>query len=732
MSILTSSIRSLLLAPLLCPCAPAAFAQDAAQTPAPVPVIQGAQDAEDEVIKVETALIQTGVAVFDKKGQFVGNLKREDFEVTVDGKPVPVAFFEQYTVGRAGEARPATAPGRPSATPAAAAPPSPVGSGRNVIFVVDDIHLSFESHSRIRKMLHRFVEQEMTPEDTVAVVSTTGKIGFLQQFTSDRTALRAAVNRLNYTRDLTANDRATPPMSEYEALLISQFDPQVTDYFAGMEPGVDIESRREVVRSRARTILSHAATINRRVYSTLEQAVRSSSRLPGRKVVLFISDGWLLDPSNTDASYRMRRITDAAARTNAVIYSFDAKGLEAGFPESGGAAAFRVQSGERFEKQDGLSHLAKETGGRFFRNTNDLQAGLTKSIVEASQHYLLAWSPVSESGKDEKWRKIEVKIRNRTDLSVRAQGGYLGRGAEAAADAKADGDGQKAEAAQAAAPPHERQLNAAATSLVPARDLPVSLSVSYLDLPVEGASVAVNLQIDGRAVEFTTEPGGQTKANVDLLGLVYNADGKREKYARELLTVDGPTAALAKAGRRDLFHSYRLKLAPGLYQVRVAARDAKSGRAGSAVQWVEIPDLSARRLATSSVIISERAGDFRAGLPGGAADGVLTDARFVIDRRVARNSHLRYITFVYNASRGKAGTMQPDVTVQTQILRGGEVVVTSQPSRISVEGKDPDRLPYAAEVSLARLPAGRYELLVHVQDRIAKTDSRQRVNFEVK
>lgn len=750
MSVLAASTKSLLLAALLCACGSAALAQAPSRTPAqapaqtPTPTQTPAPAAppqidDDEVIKVDTALIQTGVAVFDKKGQFVGNLKQEDFEVTVDGKPVAVSFFEPYTVRRVSEERPQA--GGKTPAPQTSVAPSPVGRGRNVIFVVDDIHLSFDGHNRVKKMLLRFVEQEMTAEDTVAVASTTGRIGFLQQFTNDRTALRAAVGRLNYTRELTANDPAPPPMTEYEALLISQFDMQVTDIFAALEGIGDIESKRERVRSRARTILSHAAGINRRVYTTLEAAVRSTARLPGRKVVVFVSDGWLLDPANTDASYRMQRITDAAARTNAVIYSFDAKGLEAGFPTGtagGSTAGFRVQSGERFEKQDGMSHLAKETGGRFFRNTNDLQAGLARSIVEASQHYLLAWRPITESSKDEKWRKIEVKVRNRPDLTVRVQGGYLGRNAEAAAEAESKkagekkADDKKAEAAPAVVPVAERELNTAATSLTPARELPVSLSVSYLDLPEAGASVTVAIQIDGRAVEFTAEPNDQTKANVDLLGLVYNADGKREKYSRELLTLDGPASALAKAERRDIYHSYPLKLTPGLYQVRVAARDVKSGRTGSAAQWVEIPDLTKRRLATSSVIISERAADIKAGRANGAAGAAAANPRFVVDRRVARNSNLRYITFVYNASRGKTGTMPPDVTVQTQILRGSEVVVTSQPSRISVEGKDPDRLPYAAEISLDRLPAGRYELLVLVEDRIAKTDSRQRVNFEVK
>ncbi|HEY9282628.1 MAG TPA: hypothetical protein VIP46_04150, partial [Pyrinomonadaceae bacterium] len=97
MSILTSPFKSLLLAALLCACAAAALAQVPAQTPAPD---TPPQDAEDEVIKVDTALIQTGVAVFDKSGRFVGDLRQEDFEVTVDGKPVTLSFFERNTIRR--------------------------------------------------------------------------------------------------------------------------------------------------------------------------------------------------------------------------------------------------------------------------------------------------------------------------------------------------------------------------------------------------------------------------------------------------------------------------------------------------------------------------------------------------------------------------------------------------------------------------------------------------------
>ena len=88
--------------------------------------------------------------------------------------------------------------------------------------------------------------------------------------------------------------------------------------------------------------------------------------------------------------------------------------------------------------------------------------------------------------------------------------------------------------------------------------------------------------------------------------------------------------------------------------------------------------------------------------------------------------------FVYNASRGASGNSQPAVTIQTQILRGNDIVLATADRSISAEGQDPARLPYAAEVAVASLPPGRYELVVVVKDRIAKSNSTQRVGFEVR
>src|SRR3712207_5094041 len=60
---------------------------------------QDASQSADEVLRINTELVQTGVAVFDKRGQFVDGLEREDFELRVDGRPVPISFFENIVAG---------------------------------------------------------------------------------------------------------------------------------------------------------------------------------------------------------------------------------------------------------------------------------------------------------------------------------------------------------------------------------------------------------------------------------------------------------------------------------------------------------------------------------------------------------------------------------------------------------------------------------------------------------
>ncbi|HKN84256.1 MAG TPA: VWA domain-containing protein, partial [Pyrinomonadaceae bacterium] len=143
---------------------------------------------QGDVIRVSTELVQTDVMVFDKKGHFVDGLKGDQFALKVDNKPTSISFFERVTSAKESTARNPTTASRSEST----SNPGPViVRGRTVIFFVDDLHLAPDSLVRTRKALLEFIERGMTEKDQVAITSSSGQIGFLQQFTDDKVALRS-------------------------------------------------------------------------------------------------------------------------------------------------------------------------------------------------------------------------------------------------------------------------------------------------------------------------------------------------------------------------------------------------------------------------------------------------------------------------------------------------------------------------------------------------------------
>ena len=178
-----------------------------------------------DVLRVNTELVQTDVMVFDKKGQFVDGLKAEQFALKIDNQPQPISFFERVASGSLREEKKAQAN-----TGTALANPSTAARGRTLIFFIDDLHLAPDSLVRTRKALLEFIDHGMTETDQVAITSSSGQIGFLQQFTADKVALRSAVARLNY-RTNTKLDMENPPMSEYVAMKIRDGDEQALTYY---------------------------------------------------------------------------------------------------------------------------------------------------------------------------------------------------------------------------------------------------------------------------------------------------------------------------------------------------------------------------------------------------------------------------------------------------------------------------------------------------------------------
>src|SRR6266404_980480 len=191
---------------------------------------QGPSRQGAEVVRVNTALVQTDVMVFDKQGTFVDGLKRDQFVLKIDGKPRDISFFERIVAGsRNEEAQLAAARG----TSAASVPPGkpvPLDRGRTLFFFIDDLHLSLASNKQTRMLLQRFIDHDMGQNDEVAITSSSGQIGFLQQLTGDKIVLKAAVERL-VPRSFAFKDSQRPVMTEYQAQLIEEQNDDVFTFF---------------------------------------------------------------------------------------------------------------------------------------------------------------------------------------------------------------------------------------------------------------------------------------------------------------------------------------------------------------------------------------------------------------------------------------------------------------------------------------------------------------------
>jgi hypothetical protein len=105
--------------------------------------------------------------------------------------------------------------------------------------------------------------------------------------------------------------------------------------------------------------------------------------------------------------------------------------------------------------------------------------------------------------------------------------------------------------------------------------------------------------------------------------------------------------------------------------------------------------------------------------------------QFSTDHRFARNSHLRFITFIYNAALSQDGKSQPNIWLQARLLRGGQIVKSTPMKNVPVEKQDILRIPFGGEISLDSVPSGQYVLEIIVDDQIAKTTVTQRTKITV-
>lgn len=691
---------------------------------------QTTQKPQEDVVRVYTELVQTDVMVFDKSGKFVNGLKAENFELRVDGKPREIQAFEQITAGSNEESQLAAARG---ATTVNLKRPVPLDRGRIVFFYLDDLHMDVSGLQAARKTITSFIEKDMGQNDQVAITSASGQIGFLQQLTNDRMVLRTALDRLK-PKSFFTRDSARPAMNEYQAILIERRDRDVLDIFITetmrQNPGMTRDSAESLVQSRASALLSYTARLTQNSLIGLKGLIKGARNLPGRKVVFFLSGGFQIHNQRGDLTTDLRDITYAAAKSGVVIYSMDTRGLVASLTDAGSDSIFdpsgrmdRATHSELLESQNGMNALAADTGGKAIFNTNDLRTGLAPALKETSNYYLIAWKPDAESQKQSRFRNIEVKLIGRPDLTVRVRKGYFDLDPTPPTLAK---EKEKTELPRTQSVPAKLRESLAAP--YPERALPILMSADYYDVAGRGSIVNTAIQVPGEFLVFGEQPDGKIQAIVDLSGLFLDDKGAVKDSFLERIVTTAPNLESTKGFQNDILFSYPAKLTPGLYQIRVAARDDKGNKSGGAHAWIEIPDLTKKKLAMSSLLLGERT---QAMMTNVSSPGGLNPVALSASHHFRRESTLRFLIFAYNATPSPAD-QKPDVAVQVQVIRDDQPILTTALRKLSVEGvADLQRIPYAAEVPLAELTPGRYVIQVTVIDRVSKQSTSRQTHFDV-
>jgi VWFA-related protein len=692
---------------------------------------QSPQKQDEATIRIATELLQLEVIVTDNNGKPVRDLQQADFELKEDGKPQAISYFSSGTSTR--PARWLTAnPKEPSSS---SNPPATAQSKRYIVLVIDDLHLSPQSLMFARQALLKFIEQQLTADEQVALITTSGQLWVYQQFTNKREILKRAINRLAAAeRRSTSIQADIPRLTAYQAELIQNRDRDalqlaVNEILRNM-PDISPDMAASMASGKAQQIAAENSFEAKATLATLEDVVRSVRVLPGRKSVILLSDGFFLGGSQASNYYDLRQITDAATRAGMMIYALDARGLvtsaadvsQPGFGnEQPPGARARMEATGIEARRDALNALARDTGGFPIFNNNDLYLGLQKFVADTEAYYLLAFEPVA-SYRDGRFRKLEVRVKDHPEYTVRASRGYFA-------------PNDKALAKKDAAPKMGMARNTFG-SLIPARDIPMEMAVDFVDSGAgqSFATITAHLDISGVKFEKLNE---RYNTALDITGAIYDEEGKpMDRFKRKLALTLKP-ATYERMLKSGFVFDCLVKLKPGFYQVRMAAAKENASQSGSVSEWVEIGDLSKKELVLSSIFLAAEGESLNITPPQMEPVEVekksdemqATTIPSQIARRFKRGAKFDYLLFAYNAQSDATGAI--DLVVQTQLYSGNKVVYATPLSKMPLPPDKKTALPYLARLTLDQFEPGTYELRVLVIDHNTKTSAKRSLNFVV-
>ncbi len=710
----------------------------------------GSQAPEVPTFSVGTAAVTLDVVVRDKKGKAVRDLKAPDFEVYEDGVRQQVDSFQVFGRGAApaDEAKAAPevarkAPAVPAAgaAPAAEAAPPAAEAAENRPLVIAFVFDRLQPNARhmAQKAALTYLDKGHVEGDLVGIFSIDLALHTLQPFTSDtglvRRGFERAVSQANtqFSADREAVRAQVDSISQFEQVEATANAPVSGPSQTG---AAQAAGNAAAAASLARTFNEMQVGMMR-TFESLERdqqgyastnglmsVVNGLKRIPGRKTVVFFSEG-LAIPSNVQPQFDS--VIHSANRANVSVYAMDAGGLrtlslndearkemlqanarrlrqlESGRDDaSGGVMTRALERNEdllRLNPESGLGRLAQETGGFLIRDTNDAASAFGRIEEDMRFHYLLAYTPSNENY-DGRFRSIAVKV-VRPGLQVQTRQGYFAIRAIESAPIKAFEVPAIAQLERSPRPDH----------------FPLRVTGLSFPEPKRLGLVPVLVEVPGNTISYAPDKDDKSgkkmhRADFSVVVRIKNEAKHEVDRLSQHYLLDATEANLAKARAGEVLFYREAELPPGKYTLEAVAYDAVAGRASVSTRTLEVPSADEHRLRLSSLVLVKRAEQVGA---SEHKEGPLYYGNTLLYPNMGepyKKSAAKALGFYFSALSPKDGPAPDKATVE--VWRSAQqvgLVTTPLPA--------PDtggRIQQAGALPLSGFLPGSYELRVTLRD----------------
>ena len=667
------------------------------QPPPPPPPYNSAA-----VLRAQANVVRIDVEVTDNAGKPFKGLRADQFEITDNGKTQKISTFAYSDIERLATAAPDNAApivisvdnSGPNAKPADVVTDQ-IRDRRLIALFFDMTSMETDDILRAHNAAEKFLKQQITPADLVAVIVFGTRLSVLANFTNDHKTLEKAIAQLVPGA---ASQLANPA---YAAAENGEYDVQQDTGAAYTADSTEFNVFNTDQKLEA-----------------IEGIANVLAGIPGRKALVEFTGG--ITQTGEENRAELRSATDAANRANVSIYSVDARGMFA-TPPGGDAttsastgtsmfsgAAVYHQTDQREDTRDTLATLATDTGGRSFFDLGDLSDAFPAIQQENSGYYLIGYDLPGDVKRNGSWHAVRVKV-NAPGVHVRYRNGYY-----------APRDFQHLEKES-----RDQQLADALRSENPEVDLPIAVDTAMFRVSDQQVYVPISAKLSSSALDWA-QKHGRHEAEFDFAAEVRAIpSGQSVAALRDTITVHLDDQRFQQVNRSSLVYQGGVVLAPGAYRLKFVARENESGKIGTFEQPLAVAPRPAARMTLSSVLLSsqlvpvEKSSEVQTkgeGTRAKLASSPLEMAGEKIIPSVTRFFNQGQTLYVFfQAYYPEKAAKDKDDPLDTSALRGGLVffrsgVQANATPLLAPTEVDPKSRTASFRISLplAKLQAGRY------------------------